>query len=188
MAQPWDGRAANRPGAAPSSVSMAVLCVVIAALVPAWTAWSGGGSSPGVGALSLVMVLGLPALLGGSALLTAVYVLPTVALGHWFGRLAGQGRRWWWVAATTALGLLPAAALTVMVRVLRSGSPAWQQLALEVLLFAGAVGAVSMPASVAVHLTMLREDAGRPVRPVGGILLWGALALSGEVTACMAFM
>lgn len=136
----------------------------------------------------LALALGLPALLGASALLTAVYVLPTVALGHWFGRLAGQGRRWWWVAASTALGMLPAAALTVMVRVLQSGSLAWQQLALDGRLFAGAVGAASTPASVAVHMTMLREDAGSPVRPVGGILLWGTLALSAEVTVCLAYL
>ncbi|MFI6960728.1 hypothetical protein [Streptomyces sp. NPDC050255] len=165
---------------------MAVLCVAIAALVPVWTAWTGGSSPAGV-MLPFTLMVGLPALMGASAILTAVYVLPAVALGHWFGRLAGHGRRWWWVAATTALGLLPAAALTVMVRVLQSESLAWQQLALDSLLFAGAVGAASTPASVAAHMTMLREDAGRPVRPVGDILLWGTLALSTELTACLAY-
>lgn len=164
---------------------MAVLCVALAALTPAWVAWLGGGPSPGVGVL-LTLVAGLPALLGASALLTAVYVLPTVALGHWFGRLAGHGRRWWWVAATTTLGLLPAAALITIAHILVSGSHAWQQHTLDGLLLAGTLGAASTPASVAVHMTMLREDTGSPVRPVGDILLWGSLALSAELTACLA--
>lgn len=125
---------------------------------------------------------GLPVLWGASALLTAVYVLPAVALGHWFGRLAGHGKRWWWVAATTAPGLLPAAALITVVRMLQGGNPDWRLLSL-----AGALGAASTPAAVAVHVTVLREDAGRPVRPVGGILLWAALALSAEFTACLAY-
>lgn len=135
--------------------------------------------------LPITLVVGLAVLLGASALLTAVYVLPTVALGHWFGRLAGHGRRWWWVAATT-LGLLPAAALITIAHILVSGCHAWQQHTLDGLLLACAIGATSTPASVAVHMTMLREDAGSPVRPVGDILLWGSLALSAELTACLA--
>lgn len=64
----------------------------------------------------------------------------------------------------------------------------WRHLALYGLLSACALGAASAPASVAVHMTMLREDAGRPVRPVGDILLWGTLALSVELTACLALL
>lgn len=186
MAQPLDERVAHRAGAAPSAVSMAVLCVVMAALVPVWIAWS-DGTSPGAALIPLSLV-GLPVLLGASALLTAVYVLPTVALGHWFGRLAGHGRRWWWVTATTTLGLLPAAALIAVVGALQGGSREWRHLTLYGLLSACALGAASAPASVAVHMTMLREDAGRPVRPVGDILLWGTLALSVELTACLALL
>ncbi|WP_406386985.1 hypothetical protein [Streptomyces sp. NBC_01618] len=69
---------------------------------------------------------------------------------------------------------------------LQSGFHDWQQLARDGLLFAGALWAASAPASFAVHVTVLREDAGRPVRPVGHILLWGTLALSIELTAWLA--
>jgi hypothetical protein len=165
---------------------MAVLCVVMAVLMPVCTAWSSGPSSE-VLPLLLALAAGPPVLWGASAILTAVYVLPAVALGHWLGRLAGHGRRWWWVAATTTLGMLPAATLITMIRVGQSGSHEWQQLAVDAMLFAGAVGAASAPAAVAVHLTMLREDAGSPVRPVGAILLWGTLALSAELTAFLAY-
>lgn len=93
MAQLLGRREANRVGAAPSSVSMAVLCVVITALALACTGRL--ASLPTGGALlPFTLVVGLPVLLGASALLTAAYILPTVALGHWFGRLAGHGRRW----------------------------------------------------------------------------------------------
>ncbi|MFF3123814.1 hypothetical protein ACFVRD_16015 [Streptomyces sp. NPDC057908] len=165
---------------------MAVLCVVIAALAPAWT--GGFGSDPtAVVLFPVALAVGLPVLWGASALLTAAYILPTVALGHWAGRLAGHGRRWWWwVAASSALGLLPAAGLPTMARMLHSGFRDWRQLAMDGLLFAGALWAVSTPASFAVHMTVLREDAGRPVRPVGHILLWGTLALSIELTVWLA--
>ncbi|WP_256102521.1 hypothetical protein [Streptomyces sp. Ncost-T10-10d] len=151
---------------------MAVLCVVIAALALAWTGRF--GSLPAAVVLfPVTLAVGLPVLWGVSVLLTAAYILPTVALGHWFGRLAGHGRRWWWVAAGTALGLLPAAGLPTMARMLHVGFRDWRQLAMDGLLFAGALWAASTPASIAVHLTVLREDAGRPVRPVGHILLRG---------------
>lgn len=184
MAQPLDSRAGGRSGSAPSSVSMAVVCVVIAALTPALIARSGPPS--GGALLPLALVVGLPLLWGASALLTAVYVLPTVALGHWLGRLAGHGRRWWWVTAGTTVGLLPILGLATVARILQSGTHEWLQLSKESVLFAGALWAASVPASLAVHATVLREDAGRPVRPVGDILLWGTLALSIELTAWFA--
>lgn len=166
---------------------MAALSVVLAASAPVWAAWSDSPPS-GLAQFLFTAVVGIPVLLGASALLTAVYVLPAVALGHWFGRLAGHGRRWWWVAATSTLGLLPAAALITVIRVLQSGSHEWQQLALRTALFAGALGAASTPAAIAVHMTVLREDAGSPVRPAGDILLWGTLAVSAELTACLAYL
>ncbi|WP_328624689.1 hypothetical protein OHA88_06990 [Streptomyces sp. NBC_00353] len=185
MAQLLGRREANRVGAAPSSVSMAVLCVVITALALAWTGRLAGLPTGGA-LLPLTLVVGLPVLLGASALLTAAYILPTVALGHWFARLAGHGRRWWWVAVSTALGLLPAVGLPTMARMSQSGIHEWRQLAVDGLLFAGVLWAATAPASFAVHMTVLREDAGRPVRPVGDILLWGTLGLSIELTALLA--
>jgi hypothetical protein len=187
MARLLGRREADRMGAAPSSVSMAVLCVVIAALALAWTGKL--DSLPaGVALLPLTLVVGLPVLLAASALLTTAYILPTVALGHWFGRLAGHGRRWWWVAVSTALGLLPAVGLPTMARMSQSGIHEWRRLALDGLLFAGALWAASAPASLAVHMTVLREEAGRPVRPVGDILLWGTLGLSIELTTLLAYL
>ncbi|MFJ4839329.1 hypothetical protein [Streptomyces sp. NPDC088746] len=187
MAQLSGRREANQVGAAPSSVSMAVLCVVIAALALACTGRLAGVPTGGA-LLPLTLVVGLPALLGASALLTAAYILPTVALGHWFGRLAGHGRKWWWVAVSTVLGLLPVAGLPTIFRMSQSGNHEWRQLAVDGLLFAGVLWAASAPASFAVHMTVLREDAGRPVRPVGGILLWGALGLSIELSALLAYL
>ncbi|GAA3017603.1 hypothetical protein Sfulv_61690 [Streptomyces fulvorobeus] len=64
----------------------------------------------------------------------------------------------------------------------------WRQLALDGLLFAGVLWAASAPASLAVHMTVLREEAGRPVRPVGDILLWGTLGLSIELTAFLVYL
>lgn len=185
MAQLLGGRAVSRVGSAPSSVSMAVLCVVIAAMAPVWAGRFAGPA--GSTMLPLALVLGPPVLLGASALLTAAYILPTVALGHWLGRLTGHGRRWWWAAAGATLGLLPAVGLPTMLRMSQSGIHEWRQLAMEGLLFAGVLWVVSVPAAFAVHMTVLREHAGRPVRPVGGILLWGTLGLSVELTACSAY-
>lgn len=184
MAQVVDGRATDRVGAAPSSVSMAVLCVVMPALTPALS-WTGliGGASPGGLLLPFALVIGLPLLVGASALLTAVYILPTVALGHWLGRLAGHGRKWWYALAGTAVGLLPVVGLPAVARMSQSGIHEWGRLAADGLLVAAALWLASAPASIAVHVTVLREEAGRPVRPVGGILLWGTLGLTVEGTA-----
>ncbi|MFD3437048.1 hypothetical protein ACFWU3_06030 [Streptomyces sp. NPDC058685] len=161
--------------------------MVIAALALAWTGRLAGPPA-GIALHPLTPVVGLPVLLAVSALLTAAYVLPTVALGHWFGRRAGHGRRWWWVAVGTAVGLLPAVGLPTMARMSQSGIHEWRQLAMDGLLFAGVLWAASAPASLAVHMAVLREDEGRPVRPVGDILLWGTLGLSIEFTALLAYL
>lgn len=121
MAQPLDGRVAHRAGAAPSAVSMAVLC-------PHEREGDQCGSRRGC-------------------------VGPRDPHRHECGH-----------------------------------DLQWRHLALYGLLSACALGAASAPASVAVHMTMLREDAGRPIRPVGDILLWGTLALSVEFTACLALL
>ncbi|MFJ8863779.1 hypothetical protein ACIRD8_35895 [Streptomyces sp. NPDC102451] len=187
MTQLSGRREADRVGAAPSSVSMAVLCVAIAALALAWTGRL--ASLPaGIALLPLALVIGLPVLLAASALLTAAYVLPTVALGHWLGRRTGHGRRWRWVAVSTALGLLPVVGLLTMARMSLSGIHEWRQLAMDGLQCAGVLWTASAPASFAVHMTVLREDAGRPVQPVGDVLLWGTLGLSIELTALLAYL
>ncbi|MEU2346330.1 hypothetical protein ABZ745_31665 [Streptomyces sp. NPDC013082] len=179
-------RVAERVGAAPWSVSIAVLCVVITAMTMAAAKWFISGSDGVLLFLLLMLVIGPPVLLAASALLTAVYVLPAVILGHWLGRLAGDGRKWWWVAASTALGLLPAVGLPTGAWMLRGGAHDWRQVAIDGLLFAGALWTASLPASLAVHMTMSREDAGRPVRPTGDILIWGTLLLAIEVTLLLA--
>lgn len=189
MAHVWGRRAADRVGAAPSSISMAVLCVVLPAMAVA-VAWAARlvGAPEGVLLLILfTLVVGPPVLLAVSALLTAVYVLPTVALGHRLGRLSGHGRRWWWVVAGTALPPLPVIGLPVAALMLRNGTHEWRQLAMAGSLTAGALWAASVPACLAVHMAVLREDEGRPVRPVGDILIWGTLGLSVELMALPAF-
>ena len=186
MVQLLGRRAAERVGAAPSSVSMAVLCVAITAMAVAWADRLVSAADGVLLLLVFTLMFGPPLVLAASALLTAVYVLPAVVLGHWFGRLAGRGRRWWWVAVSTALGLLPAVGLPTAVRMLQGGAHEWRQLAMEGLLFAGVLWTVSVPASLAVHMAVLREDAGRPVRPVVDILLWGTLLLAIEVTTLLA--
>lgn len=179
-------RVAERVGAAPWSVSIAVLCVVTTAMTVAAAEWLVSASDGMLPFLLFMLVIGPPVLVAAGALLTAVYVLPAVVLGHWFGRRAGHGRRWWWVAVSTALGLLPAVGLLTVVRLLQGGVHEWRQLAMDGLLFAGVLWTISAPASLAVHMTVLREDAGRPVRPVVDILLWGTLLLAIEVTVLLA--
>ncbi len=94
---------------------------------------------------------------------------------------------WCWVAASTALGLLPAVGLPTGIWMLRGGAHDCRQVAMEGLLFAGALWTASLPASLAVHTTVLREDAGNPVRPTGDILIWGTLLLASEVTVLLAW-
>ncbi|MFF4249393.1 hypothetical protein ACFYY2_33745 [Streptomyces sp. NPDC001822] len=137
--------------------------------------------------LVFTLMIGPPVLLATSALLTVAYILPTVALGHWLGSRAGHGKTWWWVAISSAAGLLPAVVLAAMVRMSQSGIHAWWHFAVDGFLFAGVLWVASAPAALAVHVTVLREDRGRPVRPAGDILLWGALGLSIELTVLLAY-
>ena len=177
---------AERVGAAPWSVSIAVLCVVTTAMTVA--AANGFSRAPPTACSRsfFMLVIGPPVLVAASALLTAVYR----PAGCGFGALVRAARRAREkvvvVAVSTALGLLPAVGLLTVVRLLQGGVHEWRQLAMDGLLFAGVLWTISAPASLAVHMTVLREDAGRPVRPVVDILLWGTLLLAIEVTVLLA--
>ncbi|MEV6260662.1 hypothetical protein AB0M42_07850 [Streptomyces sp. NPDC051784] len=181
------GRLEGERAGAPPSVSMAVLCVVIPVMAVAAADRLLIASDGVLLLLILTLTIGPPVLWGASALLTVAYVLPTVALGHWLGSRAGHGKTWWWVTIGTALGLLPAVALPTMVRMSRSGMHTWWQLAMDGLLFAGVLWVAATPAALAVHVAVVREDGGRPVRPVVDILLWGSLGLLIEITALLAY-
>lgn len=165
---------------------MAVLCVTVAALALVWI--EAFGSSPGAALLLIpVAAVVVPVVLWwASAAVTVAYVLPAVVLAHWFARRTGRRRQWWWVAASTAFGLLPVVGLPTMARILHGGLHDWRQIAVEGLVFAGVLWVVATPAALAAHMTVLREDAGDPVRPVGDILLWGTLGLSIELTGWLA--
>ncbi|MFG2564192.1 hypothetical protein ACGFR6_01975 [Streptomyces sp. NPDC048567] len=177
------GFAAERAGSAPSSVSVAVLCVALLASAPLW---SGLLAAP-EGSLVVMLVAGAPLLWVLSTLLTFVYVLPLVAAAHWSGRRRGRGARRRYVVAATLLGAPAAAGLPTLVLMARAGAGEWGQLAAHGALVAAVLWAVSAPAALAVHLTLRRERAGRPVRPVVDILLWGTLALGVEFVGLLVF-
>ncbi|MFF1477160.1 hypothetical protein ACFVYD_06230 [Streptomyces sp. NPDC058301] len=165
---------------------MAVLCVTVALLALVWIEAFGSSSGASVLLIPVAVVVGSVVLWWVSAMVTVAYVLPVVALAQWFARRTGRGRQWPWVVASAALGLLPVAGLPTMARILRGGFGDWRQVAVEGLLFAGALWVVSTPAALAAHVTVLREDAGEPIRPVGDILLWGLLGLLVELTVWLA--
>lgn len=84
---------------------MAVLSVVVAALAPAWIGTF--SSLPSAVALfPATAAIGLLLLCGLSSVVTAAYVLPMVAVGHWFGD--GQGKRWQVGGGQHRTWLLPA--------------------------------------------------------------------------------
>ncbi|WP_432103026.1 hypothetical protein [Streptomyces sp. bgisy091] len=164
---------------------MAMLCVVIPAVALAWAVWLVDASTGAGPLLLFTLLIGPPAFLAASAVLTAVCVLPSVALGHRLGLLAGHGKRWWWVAVSNGLILLPTSGLPSLAGISQSSPHEWRQLVLEGLLFAGTLWVVSIPASTAVHIAVLRAEEGRPVRPVMDILLWGTLGLLIEITTLL---
>ncbi|MDI3418364.1 hypothetical protein [Streptomyces luteolus] len=182
----WNGPA----GAAPSSVSMAVLGVLLTVAATALLAAFPQGPATFM-AVAVTGAAGLVTIGTLSALLTAAYVLPTLALGHWLARRTGHGelggrRPWRWVVAGTTLGLLPTAVLPTLARPLIAGGPDSRQVIGEGLVFAAALWATSTPAALAAHTTLRREAAERPIRPVGAILLGGVLVLSVELTVLAA--
>ncbi|MFH8471561.1 hypothetical protein [Streptomyces sp. NPDC018000] len=60
----------------------------------------------------------------------------------------------------------------------------WQDI-LDWLLYASALYCISMPAALAAHITVLRADAGHPVRSVGQILGYGSLLLLVELAGVL---
>jgi hypothetical protein len=151
---------ADRKGAAPSAVSMAVLGVEGALLCAVLFA-AGIGVSPGAGggAAFAVAPLLLLLILFAATVLTAAYVLPAVLLAHWTARQLTGRAVWWWVPPACTLWVLPALAV-----------PSWQVPGL-------ALYAAALPPALATHHALVRADAGRPVQPCAAILTWGALAV-----------
>ncbi|NEC06685.1 hypothetical protein [Streptomyces sp. SID7909] len=176
------GGAAERAGSAPSSVSVAVLCVAFLASAPLW---SGLLAAP-ERSVVVMLVAGAPLIWVLSTVLTFGYVLPLVAVAHWFGRRRGRGERRRYVVAATLLGVA-AAGLPTLVLMARAGSGDGSQLAAHGALVAAVLWAVSAPAALAVHLTLRRERDGRPVRPVADIILWGTVALGVEFVGLLVF-
>lgn len=177
------GGAAERAGSAPSSVSVALLCVAFLASAPLW---SGLLAAP-ERSVVVMLVAGAPLIWVLSTVLTFGYVLPLVAAAHWFGRRRGRAERRRYVVAATLLGVAAAAGLPTLVLMARAGSGDGSQLAAHGALVAAVLWAVSAPAALAVHLTLRRERDGRPVRPVADILLWGTVTLGVEFVGLLVF-
>ncbi|MFC8535865.1 hypothetical protein ACFUJY_18185 [Streptomyces sp. NPDC057249] len=166
---------------------MTVLCLAFFASVPLWSDRLAAPERSVALTFLFMLAAGVPVLCVLSGLVTVAYVLPLVALAHRFGRRGGRGERRRHVVAATFLGLLPAAVLPTLVLVARSGGGEWRQLAANGAVAAAALWTATAPAALAVHLTLRRERAGRPVRPVIDILLWGTLGLGVEYTGLLVF-
>jgi hypothetical protein len=152
-----------RGSAEPSAVSMAVLGVegalVCAALfVAALAAQAGPEGGEPFAALAVVPLM-LVLILFAGGVLTAAYVVPAVRLAHWTARQLTGRTAWWWIPPACTLWVLPALAV-----------PAWHLAGLGIY-------AVALPPALAVHVTVVRARAGRPVQPCAAILSWGALAV-----------
>ncbi|UUU22965.1 hypothetical protein [Streptomyces sp. DSM 40750] len=157
------GEGAVRKGAAPSAVAMAVLGVEGALLCAAlFLAALDAASKPVAGEpfqALLISPLVLLLILFAAAVLTVGYVLPAVLLAHWTARQLTGRTAWWWIPPACTLWVLPAMVV-----------PAWHLAGL-------ALYAAVLPPALAVHLTVVRADAGRPVQPCAPILTWGTLAV-----------
>lgn len=157
------GEGVARGSAEPSAVSMAVLGVEGALLcavlfVAALGAQAGPGGGEPFAALAVVPLMLVLVLFAGGVL-TAAYVVPAVRLAHWTARELTGRTAWWWVPPACTLWVLPALAV-----------PSWHLAGL-------ALYAVVLPPALAVHFTLVRAHAGRPVQPCPAILSWGALAV-----------
>ncbi|MEV5600561.1 hypothetical protein AB0L33_03835 [Streptomyces sp. NPDC052299] len=168
--------AAERTGSAPSSVSMAVLCVAFLASGPLWSGPLAGPEQ----STAVLLVVGAPLLWALSALVTVVYVLPLVVVAHWFGRCRRRGERRRYVVAATLLGVLATAGLPTLVLSVRAEADEWSRLAAHGALVAAVLWTATAPAALAVDHVLLRERAGRPVRAVADVLLRGTLGLCVE--------
>ncbi|MFJ3091230.1 hypothetical protein [Streptomyces sp. NPDC086838] len=178
MKQLSRGDLREKQGTAPSSVSMAVLWVEGFGLLLAMPL---SGVVPEARSV-IVLPLAVLALLFIASLISAAFVLPSVALGHWLGERRGSGRRWWWVATAAVLILVLVGSLSLLVAASYRRGPvlsSWQDI-LDWLLYASAFCCISMPAVLAAHRTVVRADTGHRVWSVGQILGYGSLALLVE--------
>ncbi|MFF7340538.1 hypothetical protein ACFZAT_24770 [Streptomyces sp. NPDC008163] len=174
------GLPAERTGSAPSSVSIAVLCLSLLGSVPLWSGRPAAPEESGALSFAFALVAGAPLLWALSGLVTFVYVLPLVAMAHRFGRRRGHGERRRYVWAATLLGLLPVAVLPALVAMARAGAGEGLQAAARGAPAVAVLWIAMTPAVLAVYLTLRCERVGRPVRPVADILLWGTLGLCVE--------
>ncbi|MFF2025548.1 hypothetical protein ACFVW2_27575 [Streptomyces sp. NPDC058171] len=182
MTQLLRGALRKERATAPSSVSMAVLCVEGLGLLLALPLF---GVTPGARSVFVLPLL-VMALLFSSALVSAAFVLPSVALGHWLGARRGSGPRWWWPMTAAALllvgGSLPLAAAAYG---RGPGVGSWRD-ALDWLLYASAFYVICTPAALAAHGAVVRTDAGRRVWSVGQVLGYGSLVLLVESVVVLA--
>ncbi|MFF3981219.1 hypothetical protein [Streptomyces sp. NPDC001828] len=167
-------------GATPASVSMAVIAVMTAALTIARVGVAGDLYS-GVALLPFTLVLCLPVLLGLSAALTAFYTLPVVIFSHWtchrYRIPVSRGGKW--VAACSTLAAFLAVAVPWCAA--EAYEATWGlEYAGSWFAVMGCLWAVATPAALAAHVTIIRENSGHPVRPIGRIAGWGMLALTTE--------
>ncbi|MEV7166496.1 hypothetical protein ACIQ9K_35350 [Streptomyces microflavus] len=178
MTQLSRGGLRESQGTAPSSVSMAVLWVEGIGLLLAMPLF---GAVPEARSLFVLPLVVLALLFIGS-LISAAFVLPSVALGHWLGERQGSGRRWWWVATAALLVLVLVGSLSLLAVASYERGPAfssWEDI-LDWLLYASAFYCISIPAVLAAHRAVVRADAGHRVWSVSQILGYGSLVLLVE--------
>ncbi|MFI7405139.1 hypothetical protein ACIBW9_32455 [Streptomyces sp. NPDC049541] len=178
MTQLSRGDRREKQGTAPSSVSMAVLWVEGFCLLLAMPLF---GAVPEARSLFVLPLVVLALLFIGS-LMSAAFVLPSVAVGHWLGERRGSGKRWWWVVTAAVLVLVLVGGLLLLVVACYERGPvfsSWQAI-LDWLLYALASYCISIPAVLAAHRAVVRADAGHRVWSVGQILGYGSLVLLVE--------
>ncbi|MGQ4355842.1 hypothetical protein [Streptomyces drozdowiczii] len=178
MTQLSRGDRREKQSTAPSSVSMAVLWVEGIGLLLAMPLL---GAVPEARSLFVLPLVVLALLFIGS-LISAAFVLPSVALGHWLGGRQGSGRRWWWVVTAALLVLVVVGILSLLAVASYERGPAfssWQDI-LDWLLYASAFYCISIPAVLAAHGAVVRADSGHRVWSVGRILGYGSLVLLVE--------
>ncbi|MEU6673806.1 hypothetical protein [Streptomyces sp. NPDC046925] len=132
-----------------------------------------------------VLLLPLVALglLFAASLVSAAFVLPSVALGHWMAQRRGSGRRGWWVLASALLVSVLVVSLSLLVVASRGEGPvfsSWRG-SLVWLLYASVFCCVSMPAVLAAHRVVVRAEAGYRVWSAGQVLGYGAVLLLVEL-------
>ncbi|MGW1890021.1 hypothetical protein ACWCP6_07080 [Streptomyces sp. NPDC002004] len=114
---------------------------------------------------------------------TAVYVMPSVLLAHWAGRVVLGRTPWWTVPVATTVWLVPALGPPMLPALLAGPGrepdpddwftpatlPEWAVVLLVVM----------TPAALLAHVAVTRSRAGRPVRLCTRILGWGTLVIAG---------